>query len=101
GDMNIKEIMTPEPAFCEPDTGIQDVAKMMCENDCGEIPVVESRDNPKPVGVITDRDIACRAVAQGKDLKRITAKDCMSTPAVTVTQDTSLEDCCKILEENM
>lgn len=98
--MNVKEIMSEEPAFCEPGTGLRDVANMMCEHDCGEIPVVESRESRKPIGVITDRDIACRAVAKGKNAVELTARDCMSSPAVTVRRDTSLEDCCRILEEN-
>lgn len=98
--MKITEIMTANPATCEPRTPLRDVAKMMRDNDCGEIPVVEDRRSLKPVGVVTDRDIACRAVAQGKNPLVLTARDCMTSPCVTVTAEASLEDCVKALEEN-
>jgi CBS domain-containing protein len=71
---------------------------MMVDCDCGEIPVVD--DAGRPVGVITDRDITCRAVAQGRNPLQLSAQDCMTGPALTVTPETSLADCCRLLEEN-
>src|SRR5919199_1229891 len=97
--MKVKDIMTPEPACCTPDTTLQRVAEIMVENDCGEIPVVENIASMKPVGVITDRDIVCRTVAKGLNPLTLTASDCMTTPCVTVTPDTSLDECCHVLEE--
>jgi CBS domain-containing protein len=88
--------MTENPACCSADTRLQEVAKFMVENDCGEIPIVE---NGKLVGVVTDRDICCRTVAQGKNPLNMTASDVMSSPAVSVTQDTSLEECCELMED--
>ncbi|HEY8459479.1 MAG TPA: CBS domain-containing protein [Blastocatellia bacterium] len=98
--MQVKDIMTREPACCTPDANLQDVARLMVECDCGEIPVVESKQNRKPIGVVTDRDICVRAVAQGKNPLEMTAGDCMSTPCVTVTPEMSVEDCCRVMEEN-
>jgi CBS domain-containing protein len=98
--MKVNEIMTRNPAFCVPDSGVEDVARMMCDNDCGEIPVLEDADSRKPVGAITDRDITCRLVAEGRSPGNAKAKDCMSTPCVTVGEETSLEDCCRVLEEH-
>lgn len=95
----VKDIMTPNPACCTPDTTVQEAACLMAEHDCGEIPVVESQDNPKPVGVVTDRDICCRVMAEGKDAQTRVA-DCMTAPCVTVTPETSVDDCCRVLEEN-
>ena len=63
--MKVKEVMTANPACCLTDTGLQEVAQMMIDNDCGEIPVVESMEEKRPIGVITDRDIVCRTVARG------------------------------------
>jgi CBS domain-containing protein len=74
---------------------------MMVENDCGEIPVVESMANMLPIGVITDRDITCRTVAVGLNPLVMTVSDCMTTPCITVMPDTSLDDCCHIMEENL
>ena len=98
--MEVKDIMTPDPACCTPDTTLQRVAEMMVENDCGEIPIIENETNRQPVGVITDRDIVCRTVAKGLNPLSLTASECMTTPCVTVTPDTSLDECCRVLEEN-
>ena len=98
--MKVKDIMTSDPACCTPDTGLKDVARMMVENDCGEIPIVESEESQRPIGVITDRDIACRAVARGLNPLDLTAKDCMTSPCVTVTPETSVEECCQTMEEH-
>jgi len=96
--MQVRQIMTENPACCGPDASLAEVARMMVENNCGEIPVVHGSDN-RPIGVITDRDITCRAVAQGKNPLQMKARECMSTPALTVTPEMSLEDCCRIMEE--
>ena len=97
--MLVKEIMTKDPACCTPDTSLQDVAKMMVDNDCGCIPVVESDANKKPIGMITDRDITIRTVAEGRNPLDLTAADAMSNDAVTVAPETSVEDCCNMMEE--
>jgi len=52
----------------------------------------------QPVGVITDRDIICRAVALGKNPLELTARDCMTSPVVTVTPDASIEQCAEVME---
>ena len=91
--------MTENAACCTPHTGLQEVARLMVENDCGCIPVVENMENLKPVGVITDRDICCRTVAEGKNPLEMTAGDCMTSSVVTVTPETSVEDCCNVMEE--
>lgn len=71
---------------------------MMADNDCGEIPVLD--ESNWPVGVVTDRDIACRAVAQGKDPKQTAARDVMSSPAITVNPGDSLADCRETMKRN-
>ena len=98
--MKVKDIMTAEPTCCVPETGLQEVAQMMVENDCGEIPVVDSKDTRLPLGVITDRDIVCRAVARGLNPLDLIVADCMSKPCVTVTPDMSIEECSKVLEDH-
>jgi CBS domain-containing protein len=97
--MNVREIMTKDPACCTPDSKLSDVARMMVDHDCGQIPVIESQSTGKPVGVVTDRDIIIRTVAKGRNPLDMTARDVMSSPAVTVTPDTRIEDCCQTLED--
>jgi CBS domain-containing protein len=91
--------MTADPACCTPETDLQEVAQMMIDHDCGEVPVVENMQRRKPVAVITDRDIVCRTIAKGLNPLELKVADCMSKPCITVTPDMSLEECCKILEE--
>jgi len=91
--MKVKDIMTKDPAVCTPDTMLQVVALMMVDHDCGQIPVIESNSNARPVGVVTDRDIIVRAVARGMNPLDMTARDVMTSPSVTVTPDTKVEDC--------
>jgi CBS domain-containing protein len=98
--MNAREIMTPNPACCTPETGLQEVAQMLIDHDCGAIPVVQSQATRRTVGIITDRDIACRAIAAGRNALKLTAGDCMSSPCVNVPIDASLEDCCEAMEKN-
>lgn len=98
--MQVKEVMTTDPACCTSDTTLQEVAQMMIDHDCGEIPVVQNQEDKLPIGVITDRDIVCRAVAQGLNPLDLTVGDCMSKPCITVTPEMSLEECARILEEN-
>lgn len=64
--MRVADIMTPDPACCTPDSTAQEVATLMKDHDCGSIPVVESRDNKRLVGTVTDRDLAIRGLAAGK-----------------------------------
>lgn len=98
--MNVKEIMTENPACCMPTTSLQEAAKMMVDNDCGCIPVVEDNNSKKPVGMITDRDITIRTVADGKNPLEMTVKDVMSSNVISVKSDSTVEDCCNVMEEN-
>jgi CBS domain-containing protein len=98
--MKVEEIMTKNPVCCTADSKLQDVAQMMVKNDCGCIPVVENEENKKPVGMITDRDITIRTVAEGKNPLDLTAGDVMTDQVITVTPDSSVEDCCNKMEDN-
>jgi len=99
--MQVKEMMTANPVCCTSDTSLPDVARLMVVKDCGEIPVVEDTVNRLPIGVVTDRDIVCRSIANDLNPLDLTAGDCMSKPIVTVTPDMSLEECCRIMEEKL
>ena len=98
--MNVRDIMTANPACCTPNTTLPQVARLMVEHDCGAIPVVENTNNKRPVGIITDRDIVCRTIAQGKDPLGLTAGECMTASAVTVTADTDLEECARLMRSH-
>lgn len=95
--MKVEDLMTTNPTCCKADTALQEVARKMVEHDCGEIPVLDS--SGKPLGVVTDRDICCRTVAEGKNPLDMKARDIMTTPCITVTPDTRLNECCKLMED--
>src|SRR5581483_10552042 len=95
--MQVREIMSRALVCCWPETPLRDVAQLMVDFDCGEIPVVD-HDARRPLGVVTDRDITCRAVAQGRNPLELSASDCMTSPAVTVTPDMAVEDVCRMME---
>jgi CBS domain-containing protein len=96
--MTVDKIMTRNPACCTPDTPLREVARMMVEHDCGEIPLVQNPDEAILLGVVTDRDIVCRLVAQGQNPLELTAQACMSSPVVTVKAGASLDECCQLME---
>ena len=60
-----RDVMTAVPACCTLNMTLDQVAKMMIQNDCGGIPVVDASD--QLIGFITDRDIVCRVVAESKN----------------------------------
>jgi CBS domain-containing protein len=95
----VKDFMTVDPVCCLPSTNLKVVAKLMLQYDCGELPVVYSIEQPKIVGVITDRDIVCRTIAHGLNPLEMTAEEAMTIPAVVVKKDMSIDDCCTIMKE--
>lgn len=80
--MRIEEIMTPDPMCCYATDTVQTAATIMREMDCGVVPVLENETSKRVVGVVTDRDLAIRSLAEGKDPSTVTVADCMSTDLV-------------------
>ena len=93
---NVTSVMTANPACCTAETPLREVARMMIDNDCGEIPVVDGQG--MPVGVVTDRDITVRIVAEGRDTMNASAADAMSAPVKTLREDASLKDATALME---
>ncbi len=85
-----RNIMTDSPAVCTPDTTAQDAAKMMQDNDCGSLPVVEGRDSMKLAGMVTDRDLALRVLGRGLDAST-PVRQAMSKNVSSVKVDDGLD----------
>jgi CBS domain-containing protein len=98
--MQVREIMTANPYCCTADTSLEEVAQAMVEHDCGEIPIVRSSSDKTLVGVVTDRDIVCRLVAQGTNPVGETAEAAMTSPVISVRETTPLEECTRLMEEH-
>lgn len=97
--MRMTDIMTPNPVCCTPDTSLPEVACLMVDCDCGEIPVVDDPESRKLLGVVTDRDIVIRAIAADKDPADCMASDVMSAPAVAVSEGTDLQECLERMDQ--
>lgn len=100
-ELQVKDVMTQQPTCCTPETTLEEVARLMMEHDCGAIPIVDGKETMTLIGVITDRDIICRTVALGKNPLQVIARECMSSPSVMVSPETSLDECCKTMEASL
>lgn len=99
--MKVKDLMSKKPAYSTPEDNLNKVAKQMAENNVGMIPIVDNKDNMTIVGVVTDRDIAVRCVAVGRNPAEMRAAEVMSKPVVTVREEDSAEDVARMMEKNM
>jgi CBS domain-containing protein len=79
--MKAQGIMTEGPACCTPDDTVEQAAKLMAENDCGCLPVVSDMDTKEIVGVVTDRDLACRCLGEGKGAETHVAEVMSANPS--------------------
>lgn len=86
--MKIKDVMTPDVSFVTPDTSILEIARKMRDGDIGSTPVIEDE---RLVGMVTDRDIVVRAIAEGGDIRIKTARDAMSPGILYCFEDDSVE----------
>jgi CBS domain-containing protein/cation transport regulator ChaB len=96
--MNARDVMTTNMVFCDQDTTLEDAAKLMASYNCGALPVVDGFR--KVVGIITDRDIVCRAVASGMDTKTATTGECMTTHVYVANEKDALDKCRELMEEH-
>jgi CBS domain-containing protein len=98
--MLVKEIMTAKPVCCSATTSLRDIARAMVQHDCGEIPITDGNGQNTLLGVVTDRDIVVRMIAEGKNPLDYTAESCMTSPVVVVWESTQVEDCARLMEEH-
>lgn len=94
--MKVQDIMTTEVATASPDSTLEEVASMMKEEDTGAIPVL---DEDELVGIITDRDIVVRCIAEGKDATETTVEDILSEDPVTISPDADVEEAARLMSE--
>lgn len=87
--MQVKEVMTPQVSVVAPDAQIPEIARKMRDEDIGSVPVVE---NERLVGMVTDRDIVIRTVAEGQDIRTVTAREAMSPRILYCFDDQTVED---------
>ena len=88
--MRAQDIMTKDPRVVTPETPVQEAARLMQSEDTGVLPVVESNQSRLLVGVITDRDLALRVVAEGRTSASV--RDAMSSGVKTAKPDDNVKD---------
>jgi CBS domain-containing protein len=94
-DKSLRDVMTPDPATVAPGAGIKEAAQLMKREDVGALPVVE---NGRLTAMITDRDIAIRAVAE--DRLDATVGDIASTDVVSIDPQQSVEEAARLMAEH-
>jgi len=95
--MKVKDVMHSGAVWVNPDTPVSELAKMMRDQDIGSIPIGK---NDRLVGIVTDRDIVCRGLANGGDCETLTALDVMSKPIVYCRSEDDVEEALHIMEKN-
>ena len=94
--MNIRDVMTPNPRTVSPADSIQSAACIMRDEDTGVVPIV---DNGRAVGVVTDRDIVVRAVADGGQLSR-TVGEIATSAVVCASPDMSTREAAQLMSDH-
>lgn len=93
--MKVKDAMHKGCEWVSPETKVSEIARRMRKSDIGAVPVGE---NDKLIGMVTDRDICCKGVANGHDIDALTARDVMSLGIVWCHDDDDLAEAADLME---
>ena len=94
------EVMTKNPVCCRPDDMVVKVAQLMQSENIGSIPVIENEQTQKLVGIVTDRDLALKIVAEGQDAKSTKVEAVMTRKVVTCRAEDDLQKAMDAMSEN-
>lgn len=86
---HVRDVMTPNPECVSEKDSIRDVARIMKDQDTGVVPVV---DGKKVIGLITDRDIVVRGIAEGRDVSNVKVNEIMTKSVRSVKEDAPLSE---------
>lgn len=95
--MKLKEIMTQDVEVIHPDDSLQTAAQKMRDRDIGFLPVC---DGDRLVGVVSDRDIIVRVIAEGMDPKAMIGRDLVTAPVIYCFEDQDVDEAARIMQEN-
>lgn len=94
--MKVREVMSKNVASVNPDTSVEEIAKIMKDMNIGSVPVCEGN---KVIGIVTDRDIVIRDLAMNKGTKNVQAKDVMTVGLSTVEPDMDIHEAANLMSE--
>jgi CBS domain-containing protein len=93
----LREVMTPNPSTVSSDSPVTGAAKIMRDEDVGIVPIVEG---DRLVGTVTDRDIAIRVIAEGKEPQSTTVREIASTQLVTIDPEQDLDEAARLMAKH-
>jgi CBS domain-containing protein len=94
--MKVKEAMHKGVKWCDPDTPVSEIARMMREQDIGAVPIGE---NDRLIGMVTDRDIVCRSCTNGRDPDMVKAREVMTPDIIYCVEDQDVADALHLMED--
>jgi len=94
---SVKDVMTRDVRACEPNAPVIEAAKLMAKEDVGPVPVVEEG---RLTGIVTDRDLVVRVLAEGRDPNSTRVGEIASRDLVTVSPEEDLDDALKLLAKH-
>lgn len=95
--MKIKEIMTPNVEVVRPEDSLQNAARKMRDRDIGFLPVLEG---DQLVGVVTDRDLVMRCIAEGMNSEAVLGRGIATSPAIYCYSDEDVEDAAQLMNRH-
>jgi CBS domain-containing protein len=85
------EVMTKNPVCCMPSDLVAEAAKLMKSGNIGSVPVIENKQTQKLVGIVTDRDLALKIVAEGRDARSTKVESVMTRKVVTCLAEDDMQ----------
>ena len=98
--MICSEIMTKNPECCLPTDSVMKAAQLMKSEDVGPIPIVDDKDGKTLTGIVTDRDLAIKVVAEARDPKTTQIEEVMSEGLVTCRDNDDVRSVLKLMQDN-
>lgn len=96
--MKVRDIMTQHPVCCHVEETVQSVAKLLRDADVGCVPVIANDNSGRLQGVITDRDLCCRIVAEGLDVTSTSIRTFIKQDPITCLGEQSLDSCERLMQ---
>lgn len=93
------DVMTRDPVCCEPGDSIKSVAEIMKRQDVGSVPVVESKRDGRLVGIVTDRDLVVKVLADGRSTDQATVRDAMTSNPACCREEDDVTRAVSMMEE--
>lgn len=98
--MKCREIMTKEPTCCLPGDTVDQAAQLMKDEDVGPVPVVADQQTKRLLGIVTDRDLAVKVVAEARQIAAVTVEEVMTRNPVTCHADDDLQKAIDAMEKH-